>query len=52
MLLRTIRLMKIVKGAIIYLINAVNLEERRKKGSIVSTGTINVNTNQDLENFL
>lgn len=52
MLLRTIRLMKIVKGAIIYLINAVNLEERRKKGSIVSTGTINVNTNQDLKNFL
>lgn len=35
MILRTIRLLKIVKSAIIYLINAVNIEERKKRQNAV-----------------
>lgn len=48
MILRTIRLLKIVKSAIIYLINAVNIEERKKSQNSIVLDPIKVDTNQFL----
>ncbi len=51
MLLRTTRLFKIVKSAIIYLINSVEIEERKKRGKSIILDPIKVDTNQSLNRF-
>jgi len=48
MILRTIRLLKIVKSVIIYLINTVNIEERKKCQNAIVLDPIKVDTNQFL----